>query len=52
VHLDPNDVKTLIVVGILIGLIGGRLIGRWWAENSRARYDMNRTWRQRQDYRR
>jgi hypothetical protein len=39
----------LIMVGI--GLWLGYYLGRWRAENRRARYDMDRTWDGRRGYR-
>lgn len=36
---------------LAIGGAGGFYVGRWWAEDSRARSDMERTWDGRQNYR-
>lgn len=33
------------------GAIAGFYIGRWWAENGRARADMRRVWESRKNYR-
>lgn len=38
---------VILAVGIAIGL----MLGRWWAENQRARYDMRQLWRGRKNYR-
>ena len=41
------------VIGLLIaGAACGFPIGRWWAEVARAKYDMQRTWENRDHYRR
>lgn len=34
-----------------LGVFGGFFIGRWWAEVSRATYDMSRAWSSRRNYR-
>jgi hypothetical protein len=36
---------------LVIGLVGGYFIGRWRAENRRARHDMGRVWGSRRGYR-
>ena len=38
---------VVLVVGVLIGMY----LGRWWAEIRRARFDMDRTWASRKTYR-
>jgi hypothetical protein len=45
--MTPTDLWTLLIVGVIIGWY----IGRWRAENRRARFDMNNTWNSRQNYR-
>jgi hypothetical protein len=34
-----------------IGGVGGFFVGRWWGETTRARYDMDRVWAARRNYR-
>jgi hypothetical protein len=46
-YMTPTDLWTLLIVGVIIGWY----IGRWRAENRRARFDMNNTWNSRQNYR-
>lgn len=41
--------ELLILIGI--GCMFGFFIGRWRAENRRARFDMKRTWEGRRSYR-
>lgn len=44
---------TSTVVGLLIiGAAGGFPLGQWWAEVTRAKHDMQRTWEARSHYRR
>lgn len=45
--MTPTDIWTLLSVGAVFGWF----IGRWRAENKRARHDMNKTWNNRKDYR-
>jgi hypothetical protein len=47
--MDP--LSAALVGGIIIGLIVGIPTGRVWAEVSRARADMKRTWESRSAYR-
>lgn len=42
-----NAMWVVLVVGILIGCF----VGRWWAEVRRARFDMDRVWDSRKNYR-
>ncbi|MGH3614888.1 MAG: hypothetical protein ACRDRK_20305 [Pseudonocardia sp.] len=42
-----DAIRLILGLGVFLGL----LIGRWRAENARARYDMNRTWDGRKNYR-
>lgn len=45
-------VTTNTVLGtLLLGGAGGWFVGRWWAEEARARYDQNRIWNARKNYR-
>lgn len=43
--------SSAIWVALLVGLLVGYYFGRWRAENRRARYDQDRIWRSRRDYR-
>jgi hypothetical protein len=36
---------------LALGVVLGFLIGRWTAENRRARFDMDKTWQSRRNYR-
>lgn len=36
---------------LLLGGAGGWFVGRWWAENARARFDQDRIWKARKNYR-
>lgn len=40
-----------ILVLLLMGGAGGWYFGRSWAEDTRAKYDMKKTWNARQNYR-
>lgn len=42
--------EVLLVILIIIVFVGF-VVGRWWAEANRARYDMRRTWKARKNYR-
>lgn len=42
-----NSMWVILVVGIVIGFF----VGRWWAEFRRARFDMDRVWGSRKNYR-
>lgn len=42
-----TETVWLLVVGGFVGVF----VGRWWAEARRARYDMNRVWNSRKNYR-
>jgi preprotein translocase subunit Sec63 len=42
-----NAMWVILVVGIVIGYF----VGRWWAEVRRARFDMDRVWGSRKNYR-
>ncbi|MGH3975032.1 MAG: hypothetical protein ACRDS9_17145 [Pseudonocardiaceae bacterium] len=39
------------VLLLLVLVFVGFVTGRWWAEANRARYDMQRTWKSRKNYR-
>jgi hypothetical protein len=36
---------------VVVGVVGGYFVGRAWAEIRRARYDMDRVWESRKNYR-
>jgi hypothetical protein len=40
-----------IWVLLALGGVGGVVVGRWWAENARARFDQQRVWSARKNYR-
>jgi hypothetical protein len=42
-----NALWLMLVIGVFIGWF----LGRWTAENRRARSDMNRVWNSRKNYR-
>jgi hypothetical protein len=42
---------TAMVVLLLMGAAGGFPIGRWWAEDARARHDARGVWEKRSAYR-
>jgi hypothetical protein len=43
-------VTTNSVLGfLLLGGAGGWIVGRWWAENARARFDQRKTWEARKN---
>jgi hypothetical protein len=37
---------------LLVGTAGGFIVGRWWSEVFRGRYDAGRAWKSRRNYRR
>ncbi|MBV9730578.1 MAG: hypothetical protein JO309_14475 [Pseudonocardiales bacterium] len=41
----------MVLATLLLGGAGGWFVGRWWAESARARYDMERNWKGRKNYR-
>lgn len=43
--------NQVALVFLVMGGFGGMYIGRWIAENRRARRDMSNNWEKRQDYR-
>ncbi len=42
---------TVLLIGVVIGLLIGAPLGRGWAEWRRARFDMRKTWDGRKAYR-
>jgi hypothetical protein len=42
---------TTMWVVLALGVFLGMFVGRWRAENGRARHDMDKTWNARKDYR-
>lgn len=51
-HPKGVEVTTETILVILaLGGAGGWYLGRSWAEDNRAEYDMERIWKQRQNYR-
>jgi hypothetical protein len=42
-----NAMWVILAIGIVIGFS----VGRWWAETRRARFDMDRVWESRKNYR-
>lgn len=44
-------VTTNIVFMLMVGGAGGWFVGRWRAENARARFDQQKTWDARKNYR-
>jgi hypothetical protein len=53
---EANQLRVMILspevlLFTLIVLFIGFVLGRWWAEANRARYDMQRTWKNRKNYR-
>ena len=43
---------TALWLVFIVGTVVGYHVGRWRAENRRARYDQDRVWNQRRSYRR
>lgn len=44
---------TNMTWGVLVlGGAGGWFVGRWWAERARAKFDQDRIWAARKNYRR
>lgn len=42
----------LVLSMLVLGGAGGVVVGRWWAEYKRARFDQERIWDARKNYRR
>lgn len=52
-RLEVSAVDTYtILTFIALGTVPGFYVGRWYAETFRARFDMRRTWDNRDQYRR
>jgi uncharacterized membrane protein YfcA len=49
--LGVVDVENALWLVLVIGVFIGWFLGRWTAENRRARSDMNRVWNSRKNYR-
>lgn len=42
---------TALIVVLVVGLVLGFGVGRWWAERARALYDMRQVWAGQRRYR-
>jgi hypothetical protein len=53
-HITQEGVQvttTALLILLFLGGVGGFYVGRWWAEDTRAEFDMDRIWERRRNYR-